>query len=64
MGVNGCVWVRWDPWDTGGHKNKVNRDKNDQLGHDLEPMAGEISPDMMFCDFNQKVVWMGDGGCK
>ena len=64
MGVNGCAWVRWDAGDTGRHKNKVSRDKNGYLGHDLGPMAGEISPDMMFYDFKQKVVWMGAGGCK
>jgi len=46
--------VRWDPGDTGGQKNKVNIDKNGYLGHDLGPMAGEISPDMMFCKNNKK----------
>ena len=64
MGANGCAWVIWDPWDTGGQKNKTNRDKNGYLGHNLGAMAGEISPDMMFCDFKQKMVRMGAGGCK
>lgn len=62
MGVNECAWVQWDTGDTGGHKNKVSIDKNSYLWHDLWPMAEEISPDMMFCDFKQKVVWMCDGG--
>ena len=64
MGVNGCAWVIWDPGYTGGQKNKASRDKNDYLGHDLGSMAGEISPNMMFCDFKQKMVRVGAGGCK
>ena len=64
MGVNGCLWVLWDPWYTGVQKNKASRDKNGYLGHDLGSMAGEISPDMMFCDFEQKMVRVGAGGCK
>ena len=55
MGVNGCIWVLWDPGYTGGQKSKASRDKNGYLGHDLGSMAGEISPDTMFCDFNQKI---------
>ena len=54
MGVNGCAWVRWDPGDTGGHKNKVSRDKNGCSGRDLGPMAGEISPNIMFCKKNKE----------
>ena len=27
-----------------------------QIGHNLGTMAGEISPDMMFCDFLCKMV--------
>ena len=64
MGVNGCACVLWDPGYTGGRKNKARRDKNGYLGHDLGSMAGEISPDMMFCDFKQKMVRVGAGGCK
>ena len=62
MGFNGCAWVRWGPGDTDGQKNKVNIDKNGYLGHDLGSMVGEISPDMMFCVYRQKVVRMRTDG--
>ena len=51
MDVNGCGWVRMGAmWyrGTGGHKNKASIEKNGYVGHDLGPMAGEISPDIMF----------------
>ena len=36
--------------------------QNGYLGHDLGSMAGEISPDMMFCDDRQKMAQMDAGG--
>ena len=39
---------------TGGHKNKANRDINGCAGHDLVPVVGEISPDIMLCRKNNK----------
>ena len=51
MDVNGCGWVRMGAmWYRGtvGHKNKASIEKNGYAGHDLGPMAGEISPDIMF----------------
>ena len=48
MGAYGFVWVRWGAGDMGGHINNACRDKNDHTGPDLGPMAGEISPDIMF----------------
>ena len=70
MGADERVWVHWGAGDTGGHKNKVSRDKNACTGHDLGPMAGEISPDIMFFKKSKKTctdgsgwVYMGSHGC-
>ena len=46
------------------HKNKTKRDKNGRAGHILGPMAGEISPNIMFCEDSQKLMRMGVGGHK
>ena len=67
MGVHGCGWILMGAMQyrgTGGHKNKASREQNGCAGHDLGPMAGEISPDIMFWDVWQKVVRMGADGCR
>ena len=67
MGLNGCGWVLMGAMQyrgTGGHKNKTSREQNGCTGHDLGPMAGEISPDIMFCGVWQKVVRMVADGCR
>ena len=48
MGADGLVWVSWGAGIMGEHKNNVCRDKNGRAGPDLGPMAGEISPNIMF----------------
>ena len=51
MGVNGCKWAQMGAmWyrGTGGHENKASIKKNGCATHYLGPMAGEISPDIMF----------------
>ena len=70
MGADGLVWVRWGAGSMGGHKNNVCRDKNGRAGPDLGPMAGEISPNIMFCTKKSKRgtdgsgwVQMGSHGC-
>ena len=60
MGANGCVWARMGAiWyrGTGGHENKASIKENGCAAHNLGPMAGEISPDIMFL-----VVWQKNGG--
>ena len=64
MGAGGCGWVRWGVGDTGGYKNKASGDKNGHAAPDSGSMAGEISPNIMFCDIKQKVVCMGADGYK
>ena len=74
MGADGCGWVRWGAGDTGHTKT---RQVGGILGlqvHYLGPMAGEISPDIMFCEKPSKMqkilldvfawVCMGAGGCR
>ena len=55
MGADELVWVRWGAGSMGGHKNNAWRDKNGRAGPDLDPMAGEISPNIMF--YKTKVKW-------
>ena len=55
--------MRWDPGGTGRHKNKASRHKNGDTGHDLGPMAGEISPNIMFCIKTKKSVRLTLDGC-
>ena len=61
MGACGCVWMRLDPGATGRHKNKASKHKNGCKGHDLGPMAGEISPNIMFCKKSKNVRLTLDG---
>ena len=52
-------------WDTGGMSNTKTRQAGviyDLSGQDLGPMAGEISPDIMFWEGRQKLVQMGAYG--
>ena len=63
MSVNGCAWVRWG---AGGMRHTKTRQAGGIYGlkdQDLGPMAGEISPDIMFWQVRQKVSNMGAGGC-
>ena len=48
MAVHGCGWVRWDVGCTGNTKTRQPLDIWGLTGQDLGPMAGEISPDIMF----------------
>ena len=57
MGVDGCGWVRTralGPRAHSKHKNEVNGGIYGPIAHDLGAMAGEISPDMMFCAYIPK----------
>jgi len=63
MGVYGCAWVRWGAEVMGRHTNKASRHKNGCAGHDLGPMAGEISPNIMFCKKTGKNARMTLDGC-
>ena len=56
MGADGYEWVQWGAGATGGHKNKTNRDENGRSDPDCDPMAGEISPDIMFRKTKAKVI--------
>ena len=60
--MNGFIWVRWGKANMMLSKNKSRRDKNGRAVHISGPMAGEISPNIMFLDDCQKVVRMGAGG--
>ena len=60
--MNGFVWVRLGKANMILPKNKTRRDKNGRAVHISGPMAGEISPDIMFWDVWQKMVWMGADG--
>ena len=62
MGVCGCGRVSWG---AGGMCNTKTRQEGDiygVAGQNLGPMAGEISPDIMFWGVCQKMVQMGAEG--
>ena len=63
MGADGSVWVRWGAWSMGGHKNNAYRDNNGRAGPDSGPMAGEISPNIMFCKKKAKGARTAPDGC-
>jgi len=48
MGADGCGLVRWGTGGTGSTKTRQAGGIKGHAGQDLGPMAGEISPDMMF----------------
>ena len=64
MGVYGCGWVRWVAGGTGDAKTRQAGGFYGRAGQDLGPMAGEISPDIMFWAVWRKRSKMGKYGCK
>ena len=64
MGADRCGWVRWG---AGGMRDTRTRQAGGVYGlkdQDLGPMAGEISPDIMFWAVWRKVSRMGKDGCR
>ena len=62
MGAYGCGWVRWGAGGMGDTKTRQEGGIYCLKGQDLGPMAGEISPDIMFWEGRQKVAQMGADG--
>ena len=65
MGVDGCEWVRMGAVGcrgTEGTKTRQAKTKMVVNGVCFGAMAGEISPNIMFCDGRQKVERMGVDG--
>ena len=62
MGGYGCGRVRWDTRDIKNTKTRQAGDIYSVAGQDLVPMAGEISPDIMFWGVCKKMVCMGADG--
>ena len=66
IGVNGCLWVIMDVLGSRGYagtqKTNVLR-KNDHVLPDLGPMAGKISPNIMFCKKKSNRVWTAPDEC-
>ena len=54
MGMYECVWVRWGVGGTGNTKTRHRGGNYGLTGPDLGPMAGEISPNIMFCKTKTK----------
>ena len=48
----------------GGYKNKASGAIYGRAGQDLDPMAGEISPDIMFWAVWRKVSKWANGCCR
>ena len=61
MGADGCGGI----WGTqGGTKTKQKEPKNEHADHFCDVMAGEISPDIMFCEIRRKVEQTIVDGCR
>ena len=43
----GLVWVHWGEGSMGGDKNSTCTDKHGRADPDLDPMTGEISPNII-----------------
>ena len=56
MGAYGRIWVRWGVGDMGNTKTKQRLGHKGLADPDLGPMAGYISPDIMFWEIGQKVT--------
>ena len=63
MGVYACVWVHWGIGGTGNTKTRQRGGNYGHAGPDLGPMAGEISPNIMFCQTKTKWVQTAPDGC-
>ena len=65
-GINGCLWVRIGAMGPRGHGETQKQGKQTQkrwCRHDLGPMAGEISPNIMFCQTKAKWAQTAPDGC-
>ena len=63
MGAYACLWVLWG---VGGTRNTKTRQRGGNYGltgPDLGSMAGEISPNIMFCKRKAKWVQTAPDGC-
>ena len=63
MGMHGCGWVGCGPGGTGDIKTRQEGLIYALAGPDLGPMAGEISPDIMFCEKTKKHEYTTPYGC-
>ena len=59
MGADRCVGAQGSQGDT---KTRQTEPKNGRAGYFCDTMAGEISPNMMFCGFSQKCSKMRADG--
>ena len=64
MGAYARVWVHWGVGGTGNTKTRQRGGNYGLTGPDLGTMAGENSPNIMFCKTKAKWVQMAPDGCK
>ena len=63
MGAYACLWVHWGIGGMGNTKARQRGGNYGRAGPDLGPMAGEISPNIMFCQTKAKWVQTVPDGC-
>ena len=63
MGAYACVWVWWGVGGTGNTKTRQWGGNYGLAGPDLGPMAGEISPNIMFYTTKAKWAQTAPDGC-
>ena len=54
MGAYACVWMHWGVGGIGNRKTRQRGGNYGLAGPDLGPMAGENSPNIMFCKTKAK----------
>ena len=64
IGAYGCEWVCWGAEGMGNAKTRQAGVIQGLADQDHEPMAGEISPDIMFCEIRPKVSKVDVDGCR
>ena len=63
MGAYACLWVHWGIGGMGNTKARQRGGNYGRAGPDLGPMAGEISPNIMFGKTKAKWAQTAPEGC-
>ena len=64
MGTYACLSVHWGIGGTGNTKTRQRGGNYGHTGPDLGPVAGEIYPNIMFCEIRLKWKQMVVDGCR
>ena len=63
MGAHACAWVHWGVGGTANTKTRQRGGNYVLTGANLDPMVGEIFPNIMFCKTKTKWAQTTSEGC-